>query len=214
MIDVAKPLHSIDMVERYIEQHATAVTIVAVDAPLIISNASGQRECERLVSVRYGARHGSCHTTNITRYPDADSVRLATHLKERGFTHVAASSERILLEVYPHAALLTLFRLPRILKYKKGPVGKRCQGLTELQDHLRCLTKREPRLILSSTFDSLMSISASSLRGTARKSFEDSLDSVVCAYIAFHHWYWRGEKTDIFGDVTKGYIAVPMEECA
>jgi len=38
---------------------------VAVDAPLIINNSSGQRICEKEIGVTYGSRNASCHTVRL-----------------------------------------------------------------------------------------------------------------------------------------------------
>ena len=40
---------------------------VAIDAPLIITNVSGQRPCEKELSSEYGSRYAGCHPAY--RYP-------------------------------------------------------------------------------------------------------------------------------------------------
>ena len=57
--------------ENNMRSHAGENTIVAIDAPLIILNETGQRACETAVGKRYGNRHASCHTSNMTLYPDS-----------------------------------------------------------------------------------------------------------------------------------------------
>ncbi|MEM8545413.1 MAG: hypothetical protein AAGF66_15655 [Cyanobacteria bacterium P01_H01_bin.119] len=41
------------------------------------------------------------------------------------------------------------------------------------------------------------------------KALEDKLDSLVCAYVAAHWWYWGTEKNWVLGDRDRGYIIVP-----
>ncbi len=53
---------------------------VAIVAPLIIENGSGQRDCERALSKEYGSRKSSCHASNKTLYPNAPSTALAKYL--------------------------------------------------------------------------------------------------------------------------------------
>jgi predicted RNase H-like nuclease len=50
----------------YVERHTIGSTVVAIDAPLVIRNETGQRPCETLISRSYGARQASCHTSNLS----------------------------------------------------------------------------------------------------------------------------------------------------
>jgi predicted RNase H-like nuclease len=43
----------------------------------------------------------------------------------------------------------------------------------------------------------------------ALKAVEDQLDSLICAYVAAHWWYWGLERNWVLGDTTTGYIVVP-----
>lgn len=47
--------------------------------------------------------------------------------------------------------------------------------------------------------------------GTALKALEDKLDSLICAYVAAHWWYWGTERNIVLGDRTTDYIVVPQE---
>jgi predicted RNase H-like nuclease len=210
LLDSSPPLRSIDEVRDYIARFETLETTIAIDAPLIIPNATGQRSCERLVGQRYGARHASCHTSHHARYPDALSVQLAAELVARGFEHAPdARGQRVVLEVYPHAALVALFDLPRILKYKKGNVVARCAGLRDLQQCIRSLADLEYPLRSSPPLDRLLAQDPGTLPGASRKDFEDSLDAVVCAYVAYHFSTSGLDGTEMFGSVATGYIANP-----
>jgi predicted RNase H-like nuclease len=114
-----------------------------------------------------------------------------------------------MLEVYPHAGHVALFDLPTILKYKKGTVAQKSEGLTSLQGLIRRLTTTEPALQYNAALNDLLSRKVSDLRGDARKRYEDVLDAVFAAYLAYYYWYWRGERTEVFGDLTFGYILNP-----
>ena len=119
-------------------------------------------------------------------------------------------SKRVILEVYPHPALIELFGLASILKYKKGSNGARAAGLHELQRLIGSLRTAEPALRDSALLAHLLALAPDTLRGTSRKELEDALDAVVCAYIGFHFWYWGESGSTIFGDETTGYIVVPQ----
>ena len=41
---------------------------VAIDAPLVINNQTGQRECEKALGRMYGSRKSSCHPSNKSLY--------------------------------------------------------------------------------------------------------------------------------------------------
>ncbi len=65
---VAKDLFGIARVVTYLNNLPDLYGI-AIDAPLIIENSSGQRKCETLIGQEYGSRHASCHTSNLTLFP-------------------------------------------------------------------------------------------------------------------------------------------------
>jgi predicted RNase H-like nuclease len=180
---------------------------------LIIVNDEGQRLCETLVSRRYGARHASCHTSNRRLYPNAASTRLATALRAEGFVHAPEAQEtpeqRIMLEVYPHAALVALFDLPCVIKYKKGTAVQKCSGLQELQRRIAVLEQYTPALRRNPVLDRVLNHDVTTLAGARRKLYEDGLDAVICAYLAYFYWVWRWERTEIFGNVESGYIVNP-----
>ena len=204
---------SVSALVEYVEKHATPTTCVAVDAPLVIRNEVGQRRCETLLGRCYGAQHASCHSSNLSKYPDAPGVRLAQALSSRNFRHapdsMPAKSERVMLEVYPHPALLELFRLSSIIRYKKGKVEQRRRGQRELQQCLNKLSDLNPPLD-NTELSKFLAVDTNSLSGTALKAYEDKLDAVVCSYIAYHYWFWGLSRTHLFGDVNAGCIMVPM----
>lgn len=213
LIEVA-PLLSYAAVLAFLETHAKDPSVVAIDAPLVICNQTGQRRCETLIGKHYGARHASCHTSNLSLYPDPDSIHLASHLISHGFRHAPdithPGHKRVMLEVYPHAALIELFRLPSILRYKKGNVATKRTGQRDLQQRLKELSVFAPPLCSTPRLSEYLGADVNSLRGAARKVYEDGLDAIVCAYVAYYYWFWGSDATYLFGDVDSGYIIVPV----
>ena len=57
----------IDATTDWILQWARAGDMVAIDAPLVVTNAIGMRECERQVGVRYGRWRVAANSTNLSR---------------------------------------------------------------------------------------------------------------------------------------------------
>ncbi len=69
---------------------------------------------------------------------------------------------------------------------------------------LDILPSSQPPLRLSDSF--LLEIPNT---GAALKAVEDQLDSLICAYVAAHWWYWGEQRNLVLGDRTTGYIVIP-----
>ncbi len=192
--------------------------IVAVDAPTLIPNATGMRLCDRLTHQYFGRYHAGSYPANLGLPFAARTVAFGLSLSERGFNHapvmVPKQLGRYQIEVFPHPAIVQLFELPRILKYKKGKLAERRAELTRLRQYLDDrLPTLEPALDLA---HSQVVLPAIPLNGTALKAVEDQLDSLICAYVAAHWWYWGLERNWVLGGnaasqiaCTDGYIVVP-----
>lgn len=206
---------SLRAVVAFVEEHATANTVIAIDAPLIIRNATGQRPCETEVSRRFGAYHAGAHSTNLGKYPDAPPCRLVEMLEAAGFAHAPrphTSGERDgkwLFEVYPHPAMVSLFRLDHIIRYKKGTASERAKGLLLLRNYLSALRVFEPPLRPGDELEGLFYESILRLRGKALKHYEDLLDAYFCSYLALFCWSFGSGRNEMIGDVDSGYIIVP-----
>lgn len=114
--------------------------------------------------------------------------------------------------MYPHAGLVALFELPKSLKYKNGTLAQKRLGLRILTEHLGQLAQATPALLKTSYLADLLTRDLSSLNGRDLKAYEDSMDAVFCAYLAYYFWYWRlvRNRIRIFGDLDTGYIVNPM----
>jgi predicted RNase H-like nuclease len=111
---------------------------------------------------------------------------------------------RLLAEVYPHPAMVRLFRLRERIPYKRGPVGQRRVQFRRLQRRLRsCLPEHFPKLQLDAGTDAL-------LRARWTKNVEDLTDAFFCALIGYWHWLHRGARTEVLGDLATGFILVPQ----
>jgi predicted RNase H-like nuclease len=186
---------------------------IAIDAPLIIRNDTGQRRCESLLGSAYGSRKASCHTSNLGLYPRAFSSELSECLVRRGFQHLGSPPDRWQIECYPHPALIEIFDLSERHPYKKGRVADRWRGQCALGDYLAKL-ETSPVLRLKIPGDCRHHVQTAyiaGLRGAGLKRNEDVLDSIVCLYIA--GLYALGVVGKIFGAPSEGYIYVPQQPC-
>ncbi|MBW4470945.1 MAG: DUF429 domain-containing protein [Stenomitos rutilans HA7619-LM2] len=183
--------------------------MIAVDAPTLIPNATGMRLCDRLTHKHFGRYHAGAYPANLGLPFAARTVAFGLSLEAKGFHHAPAiapkQSGRHQIEVFPHPAIVHLFGLEQILKYKKGKLAERRIELARLQQYI-CdrLPILEPALDVSESLPTEMP-----LKGTALKALEDQLDSLMCAYIAAHWWYWGLERNMFLGNLTEGYIIVP-----
>ena len=191
--------------------------MMAIDAPLVVPNWDGTRPCDRELSRRYGRYHAGCHPANRRKLGAvAPAEQLVRRLAGTGVErlHQPSGRRRIsgrwAFEVYPHPAMIELFRLDRIVKYKRGRVGERRAGLTRLSQLLRqCLPRLDPPLRSNAASEALFGTDPADLRGRALKRFEDCLDAVFCAYLAAHCWAWGSERNFAIGDGSHGSITLP-----
>ncbi len=78
-----------------------------------------------------------------------------------------------------------------------------------LREHLRTLAKGSRGLIGSPTLTELLDRDPAGLAGKALKRYEDTLDAIFCAYLAWHCWRWSEQRNEMFGTMAEGYIVVP-----
>ncbi|MBO3462196.1 DUF429 domain-containing protein [Aetokthonos hydrillicola Thurmond2011] len=182
--------------------------IIAVDAPTLIPNVTGSRLPDKLSHKYFGKYHAGCYPANLS-LPFADrTVNFGLALEERGFSHAPTIEPQKLgryqIEVFPHPAIVQLFNLERILKYKKGRLSERRLELLKLYNYItEILPTLEPCL------GGLFSCEIPTT-GAALKEAEDKLDSLICAYVAAHWWYWGEQRNLVLGNYTTGYIVIPL----
>ncbi|HWH27860.1 MAG TPA: DUF429 domain-containing protein [Mycobacteriales bacterium] len=195
--------------------------IVAVDAPLIVRNATGRRPCEQLVSTLFGRFHAGAHSSNLSIPSFKDGPRggrLASVLGLDVDPYFAPRAPvRRAIEVYPHPATVTLFGLDRVVPYKQKPgrdPESRRAAFLELMTLVDRLSTADPPFDTGDCAEW-----QEARRAVARASshaeinpWEDAVDAVICAYIGLHRW-WHGEaESAVLGDVESGYIVVPLDD--
>ncbi|MGF1537218.1 MAG: DUF429 domain-containing protein [Elainellaceae cyanobacterium] len=208
LVALTRRLAIADILTWVDQQAATAATVIAVDAPTLIPNDSGMRLPDRLAHRYFGRYHAGCYPANRGRPFAERTTGLGLALEERGYSHApnvetACPEGNYQLEVFPHAAIIHLFQLPKILKYKKGRLDDRSEQLGRLRQLiLTNLPLLSPALVLPE----LPQIPTS---GRELKALEDQLDSLICAYTAAHWWYWGSARNLTLGNISSGYIVVP-----
>jgi predicted RNase H-like nuclease len=103
--------------------------MIAVDAPTLIPKATGMRLPDKLTHKHFDRYHAGCYPANLGRPFAQRTVDFGLSLEARGFVHVLTIVPQKLssyqIEVFPHPAIVHLFGLNRILKYKKCTLAER-----------------------------------------------------------------------------------------
>ncbi len=216
LVDVTRRLSLADIfawLDHWVKPAQSA--IVAVDAPTLIPNQTGTRLPDRLTHHYFGKYHAGCYPANLGRPFAERTIAVGLELEARQFAHAPTISPQIpgryQIEVFPHPAMVRLFDLDQIIKYKKGKLAEKKQGLIRLQhclqNHLSQLT---PALDITHPQIQPLWRSSLDLKGKELKALEDQLDSLMCAYIGAYWWHWGTERNQVLGDRRSGYIIVPQ----
>jgi predicted RNase H-like nuclease len=188
--------------------------LVGIDAPLVVTNPTGARRCERELNAVFRRYDAGAHPSNTGRPVFADGGRGRRLAARLGLDiDPDSSGARRALEVYPHPATVVLFRLGRTLKYKHKPgrdLESLRQALQRLTEHLAGLVDADPPLVLGHCRDwaRVERQVATATRKSGLREVEDVVDAVVCAYVALLRAR-HPERTTVFGDLATGYIVTP-----
>ncbi len=187
--------------------------LVAFDAPLIVKNAVGNRPAEAALNRDFARFDAGAHPVNTSK-PEFSTVPRGARLSSRLGLDMNPRSGRArrAIEVYPHAATVSLFRLGRTLKYKNKPGRDResLRGeLKILMSLVEGLAAAQPALQVDDTaWPALVLAVEQAARKSQLRVVEDQVDAVVCAYVAL---FATRNPTGIttYGDYDEGYIVTP-----
>lgn len=195
-----------DKIAVWLATSAPHPIVVAVDAPLIVPNLTGQRVPETLIGRAFGRYGASAHTSNSGK-AYFNPPRAETLARRFGWdTNPVTSTSRgvpVCIEVYPHPALVGLFALPQRILYKKG--RERQAGFERLAACLE--TVPELRLAESTRWLAIRRVIASPRPGDLNR-IEDEIDAILCAHLAWL-WHHRPGALQVYGSFEEGYIVAP-----
>ena len=188
--------------------------LVAVDAPLVVRNATGNRPAEAALNRHFARFDAGAHPANTGR-PEFASEPRGARLAGRLGLEIDSSpgARRRAVEVYPHAATVALFRLGRTLKYKNKSgrtLGQLREGLLALMGHLEGLADADVplRVRLDERWRALVEAVRSARRKSDLRRVEDQVDAVVCAYVALFA-VRRPDLVTTYGEPETGQILTP-----
>ncbi|GAB7068190.1 bifunctional ribonuclease/(p)ppGpp synthase [Mycolicibacterium hodleri] len=188
--------------------------LVAFDAPLVVTNPTGQRPSEAALNRDFAKFEAGAHPTNTGKPEFAGTPRAARLAAELDLDiDPNSTAPRRAIEVYPHPATVALFRLGRTLKYKSKPgrsVAQLRSELLRLLDLIETLAQATPPLRVADHdgWIALRHAVETAERKSELRRAEDPVDAVVCAYVALFATRRPGDVT-VYGDAETGATITP-----
>lgn len=228
LLDVGRAVDEDDVVS-WLLPHTLGACRVGIDAPVVVEDLTGMRACEREVGRHFGRFGASCRPSNAsmplfaggTRAQRlADALDLAVDpdgAADRPGARPVDRARRRVDEVYPHQAMVAIFGLPRVLRYKAG-AGRDLAGLRaellRLMDLLESLAHPPADGVAGGVpldvracpgWERLRADVRAATTKAALRRCEDPVDAVVCAYVV-RLADVRPERVRLLGDRTRGRI--------
>lgn len=199
-------VHTDEEIQRELAAYVDGPCLVALDAPIVVTNPTGSRPAEQALSRDFRRFEAGTHPSNTGKPEFADGTRARRVCKLLGLDPDPRSGrDRRAIEVYPHAASVVLFDLERTLKYKAKP-GR---DLERLRGEMLTLIGHVETLVsVDDTWAGLRRQVETATRKSQLRVVEDQVDAVVCAYVALFA-DTRPEETATYGDLETGYIVTP-----
>ncbi len=207
-----------DIIKYVREKAKNENSFIAIDAPLIVPNESGRRKAEEIVGNLFRKYNAGAHPSNRKRLSQwSGKIRgeeISKLLEKEGFKQdpyiKKFENSRKFFEVYPHPSMVVLFDLEKVIPYKAKPkrdYESRWSAFEKYQRLLAGLKKSKTKLEL----DDLLKTNVRRLKAQKLKDYEDRLDAVFCAYIAYYAWA-NPDKCEVLGNMDEGYILTPVTE--
>jgi predicted RNase H-like nuclease/ppGpp synthetase/RelA/SpoT-type nucleotidyltranferase len=210
-----------DAIANALAPYVEGDCLVAIDAPLIVTNATGNRPAEAALNKDFARFDAGAHPSNTGKPEFREQPRGARIAARLGLDiNPRSGRARRAIEVYPHPATVALFRLGRTLKYKNKPgrdLDQLRSELIVLCGLLEGLGTAEPPLLVNGHPDGRHVVTPwlelrTAVEKAGRKSelrvAEDQIDAIVCAYVALFAAREPG-RTTTYGDFETGYIVTP-----
>jgi predicted RNase H-like nuclease/ppGpp synthetase/RelA/SpoT-type nucleotidyltranferase len=188
--------------EAYVEDDCLA----AIDAPIVVTNATGSRPAEQQLSKDFRRFDAAAHPSNTGKPEFANGTRAARVARRLGLDIDPRSGRRRrAIEVYPHPATIVLFGLPKVLRYKAKP-GRDVDLLRS--ELLRLMTFVGGVVSTDEAWARLQDQVENATRKSELRRVEDQVDAVLCAYLA-HFAEHRRDLVTRYGDLETGSIVTP-----
>lgn len=199
----------------WIERVQRPDSLLFVDAPLVVTNPSGQRLCETHVAQCYWRWDVFANSTNLSS-PRLAGVRLRKELEQRGWLYSDGrdgppAGGRVVCECYPYTTLVGAEELgypDRRPRYKRKPnemraaawQSLRAANCDDLISRLVALEEADPPLDLRSHPRTKRLVEEPSpFQSRAYKKREDLIDAILCAWTAALWWRHGEQRSQVLG---------------
>ena len=205
----------IEQTLEWIRQWKSADTLLMIDAPLVVTNETGQRACERQVGRRYGRWNVSANSTNIGS-PRLAGVTLLAELEKAGWLYQPGfdgppTAGLVAAECYPYTAIVGTVELsyedrPR---YKRKPKSmstadfrpSRTKACDDLISRLASLSTANPRFDLTSHLETARLVEEQTPSADGEyKHREDLIDASICAWTGLLWLHGGLDRCQVLGD--------------
>ncbi len=194
-------------------EHSPAATVVLLDQPTIVKNATGQRPVENIVSSPVSLRYGGVQPANTGRADmfgkDAPVWPFLARLGGPADPLKPVADTRV-IETYPVLALIALgWMLPDSRPTGRLPKYNPARSSTfSISDWLHVCERSASAFGERGLVGIVEWIEGVSKKTSPRKSDQDGLDACLCLLVALY----LAEQEDclMIGDLQTGYIVVPF----
>jgi predicted RNase H-like nuclease len=215
-------LRAIEEICKFAGLNGQAEAVVAIDAPLVVNNPRGSRPVDKELTRAFWPYDAAPYPANVGQkafQKDGHVREFVNRLRAWGFRHLPEcdnQQRQVVLEVFPSPAQVILFpcqnRLGhlhgRALRYKHKQRRSWGQVQAEWEIYrarLRSLRYGEPPI----TFAPDVWSDITTCVGIRFKHFDDLLDGIFCAYLAYCLWTFGEAGRRVVGDVDAGYVVLP-----
>ena len=171
-------LKSIEDIVQEIQKYKDDKVFIGIDAPLVVTNETGNREIEKKFNKDFAKYSISMLPANrkiLTKYsPNIRSEELFSKLIKLGFKR-DYNSNKVVFEVYIHSTIAMCFNNHKILPYKR----KKGRSVDFVREQLGIYKKYLKTVIAN---HEIFKQDISTCRGQKLKDYEDKLDAITCAY--------------------------------
>jgi len=182
--------------------------VLSVNAPIIVENTSGQRQCDALLTEHFGRHLIDEYQVNTVNASHPRTIGRA--FVRMGFDPDPSAEGDRVIETYNQPTQILLFDLDRPIRLKSGPVGARKDAVARFRDALiENLGDAYPKLLVTPALTRLLRADLPSSNGSRVGELEDRLEATLAAYTAGYLGL-RGAHTCAFlGDLETGYVLIP-----
>ncbi|GAA4115028.1 hypothetical protein GCM10022215_13540 [Nocardioides fonticola] len=181
--------------------------VAGIDAPLVVVNPTGSRPAEQALGRDFRRFQAGCHPSNTGKPEFAHGTRGARIADRLGLPIDPFGTGPRALEVYPHAATVALFDLPRILRYKNKP-GRDLALLRAELLRLMLLIAEVVDVASCPAWRDLLDRATGATTKAELRRVEDPVDAVLCAHVA-RLAHLDPDAVVHYGEVATGVITTP-----